>query len=196
MKKFFTSLSIAAIGIFAVSCANPQDNFVGTWNPDVTSLDVKLGDGIPEKFKSQAETSLEEMKKDSEEMQKKADKFLIEFKEDGTGSASEDGEAKDFKWTLEGDNLLLTASDEKIHEGEDVSFKLAVKENTADKIVIELTAESLWAQLKEQAKDDEFAQLEQMASGFLDGKTVDEVIKGNSFSIALKKSVIEAASAE
>ena len=45
MKKFFTSLSIAAIGIFVVSCANPQDNFVGTWNPDVTSLDVKLGDG-------------------------------------------------------------------------------------------------------------------------------------------------------
>ena len=196
MKKFFVSLTVPAIAILMASCSKPQDNFIGKWNPDVSSLEVTLGEGIPEKFKSQAETSLAEMKKDSEEMQKKADEFSIEFKEDGTGSASEDGEAKDFKWALEGDNLLLTTSDEKIHEGEDISFKLAVKENTADKIVVELTAESLWAQLKEQAKEDEFTQLEQMASGFLDGKTIDEVIKGNSFSIALKKSAVETASAE
>ena len=42
-------------------------------------------------------------------------------------------------------------------------FNYQLKENIADKIVVELTAESFWAQLKEQAKDDEFAQLEQMA---------------------------------
>ena len=173
MKKFFSTVAVVLSLAVLTSCGgNAEADLVGEWKLDAGSVELELGEGIPDEMKKMVEGGQKEMAEDDD-----VKGASLEFKEDGTFVVSGDGEDLEGKWTVEGDKLSLEAE----VEGMKGKFSFDLVETSADKVTLSLTAEDLLAQVKEQ-----FGDMYDEASKEMPGD-VDEMAKGTKVTFSLKK---------
>lgn len=170
MKNLFKVTFVALLASVMVSCGSAsKEDFVGQWTPDLGSVDIHLSEDIPSEWTK--EIDLDEMKSEMKSNQKDADKVIIDFKEDGTLTVGPEGDTKDFKWEIDGDNLVISGKmdNDAPAEIQGKEFKLAfeIVESGADKFTLKLSAGSLKEQAEAQYKDEMDKAMEQ-AGPFLD----------------------------
>jgi hypothetical protein len=187
MKNLFKVTFVALLAAVMISCgsANKED-FVGQWTPDLSSVDIHLSEDIPSQFTS--EFDIDEVKEEMKDNQKDADKVIIDFKEDGTLTLGPEGDTKDFKWDIDGDELVISGKiDEGPSEINGKDFKLAfeIVESSADMFTIKLSAGSLKEQAEAQYKDEMDEAMKQ-AGPFLD-LINDDILNDTWASISFKK---------
>jgi hypothetical protein len=177
MKKliiFGLFLTASIVGLNSCGGSLEKD-IVGQWTADLSSLDVKLGDGIPPEFKPEVEAGVSEVKG----MQFVAEQVVIDFKEGGVLTVGPTGETKDFSWKVDGSNLVLSGE----LEGQKFEFSIEVTESSADKVVLHLTAESAMEQMKKVMG----AEFDEAMAEMPEGVDVNAMVKGTSATMTLKK---------
>ncbi len=143
MKKLFKATLVAFLGAAMISCGGAdKKNFVGEWTPDLGSVEIKISDAIPSQYTSELGNVKEEMKKS----QVMADEIVMEFKEDGTFTVGPKGETKDFKWDVDGNNLVISGE----IEGQKFNAAFEIAESSADEFTLKLTGTSIMEQAKAQ----------------------------------------------
>lgn len=174
MKKVFKTVAVALTALVMVSCGSNADSLVGTWHADVSSLDLVLGDGVPEEMKKGIESEKGEAMK---EAQSEADEVSIEFTKEGKVILSKEGEDEkpELEYTVDGDKLNIKGE----IDGEKVDFSLTLAEASADKFTLSITGEEALAQMKEK-----YPEMLAQAEGMGDLETM---VKGSSVSISFKK---------
>ena len=174
MKKVISGFSILVSLLVLASCGgSAESDIVSVWKIDVSSIDLKLGDGFPEEMKAMVEGQKAEMTGNTEEM----DGITIEFKEGGTFVVAKKGEKENQEgtWKIDGDKLVLTAE----VDGKSNSIKINLDEVTSDKLSLSLTAEDVLAQVKEQMPE---------AMGAIPAEfDIDAMVTGTKLAISLKK---------
>lgn len=183
MKNAFKTLAVA---LTLVSCGGTEvtsADLVGSWKADPSSLELTLGDGIPTEFKAMIEAGKEER---MNEFANEAEGMLIKFTKDTTVLRKEENsnEVKQIeKWGeiilskhgLDDVNVNYKVVGEKLYisgelAGVWLKLNVTLSEISADKFTVNLTAEDLIAQVKEQEPEamnmvpDEF-DIDAMAKG-------------------------------
>lgn len=170
MKKVIGGLAALAFLFVVASCGSvSEDDVVGKWSIDASSIDITLGDGVPADIKKMVEQGKKEM---MEEGKSDMESAVIEFKKGGKFSVQ--GESEEGTWKLDGDQLILGME----QRGKKVSVKFDV-EMDGDDMKLTLTAEEVMNVLKEQGLDKMLAA---QAGGDL-----DKMVEGTSLSFNLKK---------
>lgn len=188
MKNLFKVTFVALLASVMISCGSAsKEDFVGQWTPDLGSVDIHLSEDIPSQFTK--EVDLDEIKSEMKKNQKDADKVIIDFKEDGTLTLGPDGDTKDFKWDIDGDNLVISGKldDDAPSEMQGKEFKLAfeIVDSGSDEFTIKLSAGSLKTQAEEQYKEEMDKAMEQ-AGPFLD-LINDDILNDTWASLSFKK---------
>lgn len=191
MKNLFKVTFVAFLASAMVSCgsANKED-FVGQWTPDLSSIDIHLSESIPSDISKNVD--IDEIKAEAKEGQKDADKVIIDFKEDGTLTLGPDGDTKDFKWDIDGDNLVISGKiDEGPSEIQGKEFELALEitESSSDAFTIKLSAMSLKEQIEAQFKDEMDKAMEQV--GPMMAMINDDILNETWATISFKKKEAE-----
>lgn len=189
MKNLFKVTFVAFLAAVMVSCGSAsKEDFVGQWTPDLSSVDIHLSEKIPSDYTQGF--NLDEVKSEIKDNQKDADKVIIDFKEDGTLTVGPEGETKDFKWTIDGDNLVISGTvPEGDLKGKDFELALEIVDSGSDMFTVKLTAASLLEQAEAQYKnemDEAMAQFKSVIA-LLD----EEVFTDTWASISFKKKSAE-----
>lgn len=173
-----------------VSCGGAsKGDFVGQWTPDLSSVDIHLSDKIPSEYTQGFDVN--DVKNEMKEGQSEADHVVIDFKEDGTLTVGPEGDTKDFKWNVDGSNLVISGTvPEGDLKGKDFEISLEIVESGADAFTIKLTAASLMEQAEAQYKDEMDEAMAQFKAiiDLLD----EEVFTDTWASISFKKKASEA----
>lgn len=173
MKKVIGGFAALAFLFVVASCGGVSEkDLVGKWSVDPTSIDIKLGDGVPAEMKTMVEQGQKEMVSEGSEDMKAA---TIEFKEGGKLVIGAEGESQEGTWSLDGSDLTIGMEE----RGQKVEVTLQVEMN-GDEMTATLTAEEILNVLKDQGMDQN---VEQMAGG----KKLDEMVDGTSLSVTFKK---------
>jgi hypothetical protein len=176
--KIFNKVTIlivlASLFIFA-SCGSREKDILGKWSPDLGSIDLKLGDGIPADIKSEVEQEMSGVKA----MQFMMDQIIIEFKEEGVLTLGPTGDTRDFNWKLDGNNLVLSGE----LEGLKADFSLEIKELSKEKMTLFISAEAMM----EQAKKAMGSEFDEAMAEIPAEVNVNDMVKGTSMAITLTK---------
>lgn len=169
MKKVIGGVAALAFLFVVASCGGVSEkDIVGKWSIDASSIDLKLGDGVPSEIKEMVNSGKKEMMADKDEMES----AVIEFKEGGKFSV--EGENEGGTWELDGDQLILGME----QGGKKASLKFTV-EMDGDDMKLTLTAKELMNTLKDTGMDQMLAS---QAGGDL-----DKMVEGTSLSFNMKK---------
>lgn len=172
MKKVIGGFAALAFLFVVASCGGVSEkDIVGKWSVDASSIDIKLGDGVPAEMKEMVNKGKKEM---MEEGKSDMEAATIEFKEGGKLVVGAEGESQEGTWELDGDQLILGMEE----RGKKASIKLGV-EMDGDNMTLTLTAEEVMNLLKEQGMDK---MVEAQA-----GEKLDKMVEGTSVSVTLKK---------
>lgn len=154
MKKLFKVTFVAMMAAVMVSCGSAsKETFVGQWTPDLGSVDVHISDQVPSQYTDQLD--MDEMKEEMKKNQSEADKVIIDFKEDGTLTLGPEGDTKDFKWDIDGNNLVISGVvPEGDFKGKDFELALEIVDSGSDSFTLKLSAGSLKDQAEAQYKDE------------------------------------------
>ncbi|MCB9189306.1 MAG: hypothetical protein H6599_08490 [Flavobacteriales bacterium] len=154
MKKLFKITIVALFAVIMVSCGGAsEDNFVGKWTPDFTSVEFHLHDDLVESMGD--EINEKEIKASLKEAQPMASMINIEFKEDGVLTVGAMGENQDLNWSVEGSDLVLSGTvPEGEFKGKEVKLAFEILDSNADEFTIKISAQSIKEQLNEQYKSE------------------------------------------
>jgi hypothetical protein len=194
MKNLFKATIVAFLASAMISCGGAdRANFVGNWTPDLSSVDIHISDKIPGEMKD--EMDIDKMKSEMKKNQKMADMVNMEFKEDGTFTVGPEGKTQDFKWDIDGDNLVISGKIPQEADGDfagkDFSFAFEVVESSTDEFTIKLTGSSIREQAEAQFKEQYDEMMEQAGPmiGLLD---LDGILADTWASLKFKKKSAEA----
>lgn len=194
MKNLFKATVVAFLASAMISCGGADKaNFVGNWTPDLGSVDIHISEAIPSEL--QDNMDLDKMKSEMKKNQSMADKINMEFKEDGTFTVGPEGDTKDFKWDVDGDNLVISGQIPEEADGDmggkDFSFAFEIVESSSDEFTLKLTGASIMEQAKSQFKDqvDEAMGEAGPMLGMLD---LDKILGESWASLKFKKKAAEA----
>ncbi len=189
MKNLFKVTFVAFLAAVMVSCGSAsKEDFVGQWTPDLSSIDIHLSEDIPSDLSKNVD--LDEIKSEAKEGQSEADKVIIDFKEDGTLTLGPKGDTKDFKWDIDGDELVISGKmDEGPVKGKDFKIALEIVDSGSDAFTLKLTAMSLKEQVEAQFKDEMEDAMAQ-AGPILDMLS-DDILNDTWASISFKKKEAE-----
>lgn len=177
MKKLVSGVAALAFLLVLGSCGgSTESNIIGKWKVDVSSVDVQLGDAVPDMIKNELGEGMEKMK--SPEAQKEADKMTFDFQEGGKLVLSNGEEKKEAKWSIDGDYLVIEGD----MDGQKGKLKLKIDEASGDKLTLSLTGEEIVAQVKEQ-----FPQYIEMMKQMPNGGDAEKMAKGTKLSVSMKK---------
>lgn len=185
MKKLFKVTVVAMLAAVMVSCGGAsKGNFVGQWTPDLSSVDIHLSEKIPAELTSGF--NVNDMKSKMKEGQSEADKVIIDFKEDGTLTLGPEGDTKDFKWNVDGSELVVSGVfPEGEFKGKNFELAFEIVDSGSDAFTIKLSAASLKSQAEAQYKT-EMEEAMKQAGPFLD-MINDEILNDTWASISFKK---------
>ncbi len=175
MKNLAKLTLFVAITLFMIGCgSNAKDNLIGNWKVDPSSLEINLGDGIPEEYKTMINEGKKEM---TEEASREANKVNFEFKDDGKMVVSAEGEKEtfEFDWEVNGEKLKINGE----VEGQKFEVELDIQESTADKLTLALTGEYILNEIKKQAP--------MALAGAPEGMDLAKMAEGTSVAISFKK---------
>ncbi|CAG5085071.1 hypothetical protein [Parvicella tangerina] len=189
MKNLFKVTFVALMAAVMVSCGGAsKEDFVGQWTPDLSSIDIHLSEDIPADLKKNVD--VDDIKSEAKEGQKEADKMIIDFKEDGSVTLGPEGDTKDFKWNVDGDELIISGKmDEGPVKGKDFELAFEIVESGADAFTLKLTAMSLKEQIEAQFKEEMDEAMAQ-AGPILDMLN-DDILTDTWASISFKKKEAE-----
>lgn len=194
MKNLFKATVVAFLASAMISCGGADKaNFVGNWTPDLGSVDVHVSDKIPSEM--QDKMDMDKMKSEMKKNQKMADMVNMEFKEDGTFTVGPDGETQDFKWAIEGDNLVISGNipeqAEKEFAGREFAFAFEVVDSNADQFTIKLTGSSVREQFETQF-EKEYEEMMDQAGPMLGMLDLDGILSDTWATMTFKKKSTEA----
>jgi hypothetical protein len=157
------------------SCSNKEKNIIGKWAADLSSIDLKMGDGIPSDIKSEVEQEMSGLKS----MQFVIDQVIIEFKEGGVLTLGPSGDTRDFQWKIEDHSLMLSGD----LEGIKAEFSIEIKELSKDKMTLFVSAESMLNQVKKVMGSEFDEAMAEIPSDV----NINDMVKGTSVAISLIK---------
>lgn len=189
MKNLFKVTFVALLASVMVSCGGADKaDFVGQWTPDLSSIDIHLSDQIPSDLAKNVD--IDDIKSEAKEGQNVADEMVIDFKEDGTLTVGPKGDTKDFKWDIDGDELVITGElDEGPVAGKKFELAFEIVDSGSDAFTLKLTAMSLKEQIEAQFKSEMDAAMAQ-AGPILDMLN-DDILTDTWASISFKKKEAE-----
>lgn len=174
MKKILGGIAALAILFVVASCGGvSEDELIGKWSADPSSVDIKLGDGVPSEYKSMVKSYQADMKSEGAEEIKAA---TIEFKEGGTLVVSAEGQEQKGTWSLDGDDLTLGMEE----GGQKLEMTVQV-EMDGDNMTATLEASEVLKSLKKTPGAD------QMIKGLANGNDIDKMAEGTSISVTFNK---------
>ena len=175
MKKVIGGIAALAFLLTLGSCGGPSEaDMVGEWKIDSSSIDVKLGEGVPTEVKAMVQAGKADM---LQEGSKEMEAASIKFEKGGKLIASAEGEEQEGKWKLDGDKLVVSMEE----GGKEVSIAFNVDEVDGSKMTLTLTAEELLNTMKKQ----EPRAVDQIKA--MTGTDVEKMIEGTSLTFSLKK---------
>ena len=194
MKNLFKATFVAFLASAMISCGSvDRGNFVGNWTPDLGSVDIHVSDKIPSEF--QKEMDMDRMKSEMKKNQPMADMVNMEFKEDGTFTVGPEGQTMDFKWDVDGSNLVISGTVPKEAKGDlagkPFSFSFEVMESTTDEFTVKLTGTSVKEQFEAQFKS-QYDEMMNEAGPFLGMMDLDGILADTWASLKFKKKASEA----
>jgi hypothetical protein len=177
MKNLKSILGLCLLITFLIfsSCGNKEKNILGKWSPDLNSIDLKMGDGIPSDIKGEVEQEMAGLKS----LQFVMDQIIIEFKEGGVLTLGPAGDTRDFNWKIEDHNLMLSGN----LEGLKAEFTLEIKELSKDKLTLFISAESMMDQAKKVMGNEFDEAMAEIPSDV----NINDMVKGTSVAITLNK---------
>lgn len=177
MKKVIGGVAALAFLLVLGSCGGASEaDVVGKWKVDASSVNIELGDAVPDAIKGEVDEAMKEMK--SGKAKDEMDKVTFDFQEGGKLVISADGEEQEAKWSIDGDYLVIEGD----MDGRSGKLKLNIDEVSGDKMTVSLTGEEILAQIKEQAPE-----MIEMMKQMPNGGDVDKMAEGTKFSVSLKK---------
>ncbi|XOV68186.1 MAG: lipocalin-like domain-containing protein [Fluviicola sp.] len=177
MKKVISGLAALAILFVVASCGGvSEDELVGKWTVDPSTVSIELGDGIPAETKAQAKKYKADMKSEGAEEMKDV---YFEFKEGGKFVISGEGESQEGTWSLDGEDLTIGMD----AEGLKVELTLQV-EMDGDNMTATLQGTEIVKAIKKLIKQEPRA--EEMI-GRMVGDDMDKAAKGTSISVTFNK---------
>ncbi|GAB5418568.1 MAG: hypothetical protein Crog4KO_03250 [Crocinitomicaceae bacterium] len=172
MKKVIGGFAALAFLFVVASCGGASEaDLIGKWSVDPSSIDIKLGDGVPSEMKAMVKEGKKEMMAEGSEDMKAA---TIEFKEGGKLVVGAEGQSQEGTWSLDGDNLTLGMEE----GGQKMEVTVQV-EMDGDSMTATLTAEEIMKLLKESGMD----QMIQAQAG----AELDKMVDGTSISVTFNK---------
>lgn len=178
MKRILGGVFALSLFVLASCGGTSEADIIGKWKVDASSIDIKLGDGVPAPIKSEVDEAMKDMK--SEEGAKEVNNITLDFQEGGKLIVSGEGkeEKEEFKWSIDGDFLVIEGD----MQGKKGKIKFNIDEVSGDKMTISLTGEDILAQIKEQAP--EMIEGMKMMAG---GTDIEKMAAGSKITVSLKK---------
>ena len=178
MKKVIGGLAALAFLFVVASCGGvSEDDLVGKWSPDPSSVKIELGDGIPSEMKSRVKRLQADMKQEGSEDIKGA---TIEFKEGGELVVSAEGQKQVGTWSLDGEDLTIGM------DADGMKMEVTVQvEMDGDSMTATLQASEIIKAFKKAAKQTPGA--DEMIKRMADGGDPDKMAEGTSISVTFNK---------
>lgn len=178
MKKLTGSLAVFSLLFLIASCGGvSEDELIGKWTMDPTSVDIELGDGIS--MEKRATISFYQaalMSRNEEDFSMGS----IEFKKGGKVVVSDGQMEQKGSWTLNGGDLTIGMN----ISGLKVDMTLQVEKDGED-LIATLQATELIRSIKKVMKQDEEAK--EMVDGLTGDDDLDQMADGTSISVKFKK---------